>query len=130
MGRLPFVFFLVVASYLVVVVVVQFFLAGLGVFGSTGYDAHRGVGFVLLAASLVLLVLAVVAKLPKRVITLAAVLLGLNILQAVLANIDDVPELAALHVVNALAIFVLAHFIMRRSWRYLPSREVVTKTAA
>lgn len=129
MGRLPFVFFLVIAAYLIAVVV-QFFLAGLGVFGSTSFDAHTGLGFAILLISLVLLVLAFVAKLPKRVITLTAVLLGLNVLQVILARIDDVPELAALHVVNALAIFVLAHFILRRSWRYLPSREVVTKTAA
>lgn len=129
MGRLPFVFFLVAAAYLAAVIV-QFFLAGLAVFGSTSFEAHRGLGFVLLAGSLVLVVLAYVAKLPKRMIVLTAVLLGLNVLQLILANIDDVPELAALHVVNAIAVFALAHFILRRSWRYLPSRESASKTAA
>ncbi len=129
MGRLPFVFFLVAAAYLAVVVV-QFFLAGLAVFGSTSFEAHRGLGFVLLAVSLVMVVLTFVAKLPKRMIVLTAVLLGLNVLQVILANIDDVPELAALHVVNAVAVFALAHLILRRSWRYLPSREPAENTAA
>ena len=101
-------------------VVVQFFLAGLGTFGATSFDAHQAFGLVLAVLSLILLVVAVVGKVPRLLIGLAVLLLGLNILQMFLAQVD-VEEVAALHVVNALAIVFLAHEIMQRSRRYLTS---------
>jgi hypothetical protein len=101
-------------------VVVQFFLAGLGTFGATSFDAHRGLGLVLALVTLILLVLAVVGKVPRILIALAIVLLGLSILQMFLAQVD-VEEVAALHVVNALAIVFVAYEIAQRSRRYLAS---------
>ena len=102
-------------------VVVQFFLAGLGTFGATSFDAHQAFGLVLALLTLVLLVLAVVGKVPRLLILLAVALLGLNVLQMFLARVD-VEEVAALHVVNALAIVFVAHEIMQRSRRYLASK--------
>jgi hypothetical protein len=102
-------------------VVVQFFLAGLGAFGATSFDAHRGLGFALGIASLVLLVLALVGRLPRFLSLLTVVLVGLNVLQSILANID-VEEIAALHVVNALAIVYVAHELMQRSRRFLTGK--------
>ena len=102
-------------------VVVQFFLAGLGTFGATSFDAHQAFGLVLALLTLILLVLAVVGKLPRVLIGLAVVLLGLNVLQMFLAQVD-VEEVAALHVVNALAIVFVAYEIAQRSRRYLASK--------
>jgi hypothetical protein len=102
-------------------VVVQFFLAGLGTFGATSFDAHQAFGLVLALLTLILLVLAVVGKVPRLLIGLAVILLGLNVLQMFLAQVD-VEEIAALHVVNALAIVFVAHEIMQRSRRYLASK--------
>jgi Family of unknown function (DUF6220) len=101
-------------------VVVQFFLAGLGTFGATSFDAHQAFGLVLALLTLILLVLAVVGKVPRLLIGLAVILLGLNILQMFLAQVD-VEEVAALHVVNALAIVFVAYEIAQRSRRYLAS---------
>lgn len=105
-------------------VVVQFFLAGLGTFGATSFDAHQAFGLVLALLTLILLVLAVVGKVPRVLIGLAVVLLGLNVLQMFLAQVD-VEEVAALHVVNALAIVFVAYEIAQRSRRYLASKMAV-----
>ena len=102
-------------------VVVQFFLAGLGTFGATSFDAHQAFGLVLALLTLILLVLAVVGKVPRLLILLAVALLGLNVLQMFLAQVD-VDEIAALHVVNALAIVFVAFEIVQRSRRYLASK--------
>jgi hypothetical protein len=102
-------------------VVVQFFLAGLGTFGATSFDSHQAFGLILALLTLILLVLAVVGKVPRLLIGLAVVLLGLNVLQMFLARID-VDEIAALHVVNALAIVFVAYEIVQRSRRYLASK--------
>jgi uncharacterized membrane protein len=102
-------------------VVVQFFLAGLTVFGGTSIEAHRVLGFILMAGALGLLVLAVVGRLPRRTTLLTVLILGLSILQSVLANVD-VDEVAALHVVNALAIAFVAYALMQRSRDYLASK--------
>jgi hypothetical protein len=99
-------------------VVVQFFLAGLAVFGSTGFDSHRGLGYVLAVISAVLLALAIGAKSPRSLTALSAVLVALNAVQIVLVQID-IDEVEALHVVNALAIAFVANILVHRSRRYL-----------
>ena len=115
------VIFFGLASLYLGAVVVQFFLAGLGAFGATTYDAHTGLGFVVGIGSLVMLVVALVGRLPRTVFLLTVLLVGLNILQTVLANID-VEEIAALHPVNALAIVFVAVELAQRSRRYLAGK--------
>ena len=102
-------------------VVAQFFLAGLGVFGATSYDAHRALGFLLGLVAVVLLVLAVAAKLPRPLTGLALLLVLLSIVQIVLIQID-IEEVKALHLVNALAIGLVANMLVHRSRRYLASK--------
>jgi hypothetical protein len=91
------------------------------VFGSTDWDPHSGVGFVLTVSTLLLLVLAVVGRLPRRLILVTLLLVGLNALQLVLPHID-VSELAALHPVNAVAIVFVAYALMQRSRTYVTSK--------
>jgi hypothetical protein len=102
-------------------VVVQFFLAGLAVFGVRSYDAHRGLGFVLGLISLVLLALAIGAKMPRSITALSTVLVALNAFQIVLIQID-IAEVNALHLVNALAIAFVANMLVHRSRKYLADR--------
>jgi hypothetical protein len=102
-------------------VVIQFFLAGLAVFGVRSYDAHRGLGFVLGLISLVLLALAIGAKMPRSMTALSTVLVALNAFQIVLIQID-IAEVNALHLVNALAIAFVANMLVHRSRKYLAAR--------
>jgi hypothetical protein len=101
-------------------IVVQFFLAGLGVFrakphGSQGlaasstFDPHRALGSALQAVALVILITAIVAR---RQLKLSAALFVLMVLQSVWAGIGgDAPGIAALHVVGGLAIVVVAYLM-------------------
>jgi hypothetical protein len=54
-------------------------------------------------------------------VTLAAVLLGLNVVQILLVH-ANVGDIEALHAVNALAIAGVAFALVRRSRRYLSTR--------
>jgi uncharacterized membrane protein len=102
-------------------VVVQFFLAGLHVFGGTSIDSHRVLGFILAAAALLLIILALVGRLPRKTVLLTVLLLGLTILQSILVNVD-IDEVGALHPVNALVIAFVAYGLMQRSRNYLASK--------
>jgi hypothetical protein len=115
------VFFYGLSGVYLLGIVVQFFLAGLGAFGASSYDSHRGLGFVLGIISLVLLVFAIVGRVPRVVSLLTVLLVGLNVLQVLLANID-VEEIAALHPVNALVIAFVAYELTKRSRRYLTEK--------
>jgi multisubunit Na+/H+ antiporter MnhE subunit len=114
------IYFGLVALYLAGAVV-QFFLAGLAVFGDTSFDPHSVLGFILGIASIVLLVVALVGRLPRTLLILTVLLVGLNVLQLVLANVD-VSEVAALHPVNGVAIVLLAYELTQRSRRYVASK--------
>jgi hypothetical protein len=120
MSQARVIYFGVAAIYLVGAVV-QFFLAGLGVFGASSYDAHRAFGLILVLVTLVLLVLSIVGRMPRTTLILTVVLLGLNVLQMVLAN-TDVGEVAALHPVNGVVIVFLAYELTQRSRRYVASK--------
>jgi hypothetical protein len=102
-------------------VVVQFFLVGLNVFGGTSIESHRVLGFILSAAALLLIILALVGRLPRKTVLLTVLLLGLTILQSVLVNVD-IDEVGALHPVNALVIAFVAYGLMQRSRNYLASK--------
>jgi hypothetical protein len=119
MSQARIVFFGLTAIYLLAVIV-QFFLAGLGAFGGD-WDVHTGVGFVVAIGSLLLLVVAAVGRLPRRMFLVTLLLVALNALQIGLARID-VEELAALHPVNALVIVIVAYSLMQRSRVYLASK--------
>jgi hypothetical protein len=98
-------------------VVVQVFLAGLGVFaGGQNFSLHREFGYVFGWLTLVLLLLGVGGRLGRRWIGLSALLLVLFAFQSVFVALREVlPAVAALHPVNALAIFGVALHVARRS---------------
>jgi hypothetical protein len=97
------------AMLFVVLVVVQVFFAGLGIFGATSFDTHRSFGNVLHGLTAILLILAILGPRTRRDIGMAVGLVVLVTIQIGLVGArDDAPGLAALHPVLALAAMGLA----------------------
>jgi Family of unknown function (DUF6220) len=102
----------------VAALVLQLYLAGYGVFafnGLKGFDAHLALGDLIGIASLIGIVLALAARLPRRIIGLNALFLVLMIVQFVLAH-TGVQALSALHVVNGVLIVGVTGFLTRLAW--------------
>ena len=107
--------------------VVQFFLAGLGVFGE-GFEAHETWGWVLHTIALIMLLLAILGPRTGRDIGMAAALFVLITVMITLVNVaDDAPWLAALHPVLALFVLGLASHI---GMRHRPGRREPVAPAA
>ena len=96
-----------------VALLVQVFLAGLGVFGSdvavtedgsTELDPHRALGHILSQpVALVLLIAAAIARPGRRIVQLTIAMVVVGIVQVVLGIAGgDAPFVGGLHVLNAL----------------------------
>ena len=92
---------------------IQYFLAGLGVFGETSYDSHAILGTLLQLVSLILLILAAVGRLGKPLLPMTAALFVLMVIQGILAAVGREEEavVGAFHVLNALLIVMLAYHL-------------------
>jgi hypothetical protein len=105
--------------------VVQFFLAGLGVFTTihdkhfkdSNFNAHAGLGDLLILLALIIAVVAVIGRWSRRAIQMSGLLFGLMVLQWLLAGIgtNDAPLVGGLHVLNALVITGVTAQIVRAS---------------
>ncbi len=113
----------VIAAWLFVAGVVgQVFLAGLGVFGvpAGDFSTHRDFGYLVGWLTLVVLVLAIAGRLPRRDIGLSALLLILFALQSVFVAIrDEDPAVAALHPLNGFLILLVGIVIALDARRYV-----------
>jgi hypothetical protein len=100
-------------------IVVQVFLAGLGVFDSaSAFITHRNFGYLFGWLSLVLLIVAAVGRMPRRLIGLAGLTLVQMALQSVLILFrDDNPAIAALHPVNGVLLLVTTLVLGWLAWR-------------
>src|SRR3954447_19647505 len=98
--------------------VVQFYLAGRGVFGASSFKAHKDFGDVLhLLAPIVLLLTLLSATTRNRVdIIHSVLLLVLYEVQLALADFDH-PQAGAFHPVNALLLLGVAYSLFRRDLR-------------
>jgi hypothetical protein len=104
-----------VAVLFVLGVVVQFYLAGIGLLGGGDMEAHRGFGFLLSLVPVVPLVLAWPARAGGRTAGMCALLLVLAFVQTSLPGArSSAPLIAALHPVNALVVFGLGLMVARR----------------
>jgi hypothetical protein len=93
-------------------IVVQVFLAGLGIFGAESFDAHIGLGWSLHTASVVVFLLALAGPRTARTIGTGFALAALLTVQISLVGLrDDAPGVAALHPVLALFALGLAFHI-------------------
>jgi hypothetical protein len=112
-GALP-----IAAAAFVACAVVQIFLAGLGVFDDPkSFVTHREFGYVFGWLTLVILVLALLGRAPRRVTGLCVLLLVLFALQSVFVALrTDLPAIAALHPLNGFAILFVGVLITRAAW--------------
>jgi hypothetical protein len=123
--------FAALATVLVLAVVVQFSLAASGAFDAApkdeSFQSHRALGYGLLLYSVVLTIVAAVARLPGRLIGMTGLVAGLVLLQGVIraiaaafgetgAGTSTAGELVfGLHAVNGLAIMAVSGTIVRQA---------------
>ncbi len=100
-------------------IVVQVFLAGLGVFDSPRmFLTHRDFGYLFGWLSLVALLIAAIGRLPRQLVLLAGLTLVQMALQSILILFRaDAPALAALHPVNGVLLLVTTLVLGRLAWR-------------
>lgn len=109
---------LVLSCLLVAGLVVQVFLAGLGVFESPArFAIHRDVGFTLSLLPVLLVIAALVGGMGRRMVLLALAAFLLFMLQSVFVGLrESSPMVAALHPVNGFLILLIAIVMARDSW--------------
>jgi bacteriorhodopsin len=118
---------------------VQIYLAGVGVFGdhvkqvedATSFEAHRNFGFALGIVALVLLVLALLARVSQAVVISTLVLAVLAIvMQSLLAAAGDDNEWAGgLHALDGIVILLLAGWLTGAAHRREAARRRTGTTA-
>ena len=104
-------------AYLFVLgIVIEVFLAGLGIFGDfhKHLDPHRAFGNVLVLVALVLLVLAMAGRLGRLIVGLTAALVVLLVLQSIWVRIDN-RWVESIHPAMAIVLFALGHQLARLS---------------
>lgn len=108
----------VVASLFAVCILVQVFLAGLGVFDDPGaFITHRDFGYLIGLLTVVMLALAIAGRVGRQTIGLAALTLLQMALQSVFVLVrEDAPAVAALHTVNGVLLLVVTLVIARSAW--------------
>ncbi|MGE5333501.1 MAG: DUF6220 domain-containing protein [Nitrososphaerota archaeon] len=117
-GRIAFIS---VTGLLLVAIAFQVFLAGLSIFaGATWWQVHMLAGSLIGILPILLIGLALLGRLPRAFLLVSALLLGQVILQVAFIEIGanaGAPWFAALHPVNALAIFVVSLVLFQRARR-------------
>lgn len=94
----------------------QFYAAGLAIFGATSFVPHALLGYGLVIGALTVTILTLAARFPVRIVALAAALIPLTVLQPVFAlTLRPTPPVAALHAFNAIVIFSLAVYVAART---------------
>jgi hypothetical protein len=122
----------VAASILVVGLVLQVFLAGLGVFDDpTFFLTHRDTGYTLEAVAFFVIVFAAIARAGRAQIGIAALILVLFLLQSVFVAVRvSSPAVAALHPVNGFLILLLSIVLARRAWAFARATRLAPETPA
>ena len=116
----------VVASLVLAGIVAQPFLIGLFLFGAVhNADLHTAVGYSLFEFGIpLLLITAILARLPRNEMLLTLLLMVDIFLQILLVNLRDTSSvLAALHPLNAFALLLLAITVVKRDRALLRQTE-------
>jgi hypothetical protein len=113
-------------------VIVQFFLAGLGVFaGTSNFELHRNWGYTFGYLLLIMVATAVVGRMPRAAWAAPIGVIVLFALQSVFVALrTDAPVIAALHPVNAVAIFAVSWWTARSSADWQRERAPERTSAA
>jgi hypothetical membrane protein len=115
MKRAGQVTYVVLAWLFLAAVITQFFLAGLGIFGAKSFEPHKDFAGVFHLLALLLLLLAIFVRRNRTDIILTVVLFVIVTVQFELPEArDDAPGVAALHVVNALLIWMVGYHLAMR----------------
>lgn len=108
--------YLVLAWVFLAAVITQFFLAGLGTFGAKTFEPHKDFAGVFHLLALLLLLLAIFVRRNRTDIILAVILFVIVTVQFSLPEArEDAPGVAALHVLNALFIWIVGYHLAMRS---------------
>jgi mercuric ion transport protein len=109
----------VVAATFATLIVIQVFLAGLGVFDDpTAFISHRNFGYLIGWFTLALVILAIAARAGRRLIGLSLLTLVQMALQSVFIAVrTDLPAVAALHPVNGMLLLFVVLIVARGAWR-------------
>lgn len=128
--------FSILSVLLVLLIVVQIFVAGGGLFtmahqldnnqtytvGQWNSSAWWGIHFfnALAIAVVILLMLAAsfIGRLPDHAKRFSGILVGLLVLQGILGFIPWPAAISALHVLNAFAMLAASGFVMRQNWTF------------
>jgi Family of unknown function (DUF6220) len=107
-----------VAGLFAVGLIVQIFLAGLGVFdGPSNFDTHRNFGYTIGFLTLVMIALALIGRVPRLLLGLTVLTLVQMFLQSVLVAMrESNPAIAALHPVNGVLLLIVTLVIARQAW--------------
>jgi hypothetical protein len=108
----------VASSWLLVAgLVLQVFLAGLGVFDSPErFELHGSFGFALMALPLIMLLSGLAGAVGRRFVGLAGLMFGLFFLQSILVSLrGQAPAIAALHPLNGFLILFVSIVVARGS---------------
>jgi hypothetical protein len=108
----------VVAWLFAACILIQVFLAGMGVFdGPERFEAHRNFGYLFGWLTLVMVIIAAAGRLGRRLVGLTLLALVQFALQSVFILFrEDLPAVAALHPVNGVLLLVVAIAIGRIAW--------------
>lgn len=88
-----------------------------------GWDFHSGFGYIVVGATIVLLLIGLAAKLGKPRIFLPFALAVAGIVQVLLAWLgESVPGLGFLHPIDALVMFAMSGAAAHVAWRHRTSR--------
>ena len=116
MKRFAEVSYVVLAFLFLAAVITQFFLAGLGVFGAKTFEPHKDFAGAFHLLALLLVLLAIFVRRNRADIILTIALFVIVTIQFSLPEArDDAPGVAALHVVNALFIWVVGYHLAMRA---------------
>ena len=111
--------FLVLSVFFVAAVLEQAFLAGLGLFRSSGvWDLHIGIGHLVGVIPLAMLVVSFVFHLGRRPATYAGILFFATLLQTEVFAVmrEAAPVLAAFHPVLAILLFAGGALVVWYAW--------------
>jgi hypothetical protein len=136
--------FAFLANLLVLMLVAQFFLAASGAFDTApndeSFQAHRGLGYGIIAFAILLTIVAALAQMPGRLIGMTGLVAGLGVVQSLIRAIADAFNDAGdtsttagtlvfgLHAVNGLVILAVAGTVAR--WARALSRSAVADRPA